>query len=70
MFIVTKENEDGSFDSVGMNNRRLVDLKTAGGVLRRLYRHGFIKPGNRIRVEAFRRTYDEYPYHTLTTRLP
>jgi len=49
--IVTKKNADGSFDNVGMNNRRSMDLKTERGVMNRCVRTGFAKAGDTLRME-------------------
>ena len=50
--IVTRQNRDGSFDEVGMNNRALYsDLRTVGGVTRRARKRW---PAGALRLEVFR----------------
>ena len=51
-YIVTKQNKDGSFDEVGMNNRTIIDgLSTYG----RTFRHRINPFGNGkvVRVEVY-----------------
>lgn len=51
--IATRQNDAGTFDKVGMNNRWLItDLKTERGVVNRIKRTGWAK-GRAIRLEFF-----------------
>jgi len=49
--VVTRENADGTFDEVGMNNRRLLPLKTERGVINRLHK---MKWTSRTETRKFR----------------
>lgn len=65
-YIVTKQNKDGSFDEVGMNNRTVVDGLTTYG---RTFRYR-IKPfgnGRVCRVEVFCGTIYGKPIETFVT---
>ena len=50
-YLVTRQNNDGSFDEVGMTNRTIyVDLKTVKGAARRARK---LWPNAGLRIEEF-----------------
>jgi len=65
LVIVTKMNQDGTFDDVGMNNRRPMALKTEAGIFARCIRTKFCGGGDKIRMEWFYTSQHEKP-HSVT----
>ena len=51
--IVTQRREDGSYDEVGTNNRRIVDGKSLSGMHRRMKHWTWMRPGAPYRMEIF-----------------
>jgi len=62
--IVTKQRDDGSYDLVGMANRRPMALKTERGILARCLRTGFCNGDDKIRMEWFYTAKHKKPYST------
>lgn len=64
--LVTRARPDGTFDEVGMLNRRPFELKTERGIINRCLRVKFInaRRGGKIRMEWFHHLRDKKPFST------
>ena len=51
--IVTKRNEDKSYDDVGVNNRKIFNLRTLRGIVNRCRNTKFATDGDKIRIQWF-----------------
>ena len=70
--IVTRQNSDGTFDEVGMNNRQVLKLKTERGIVNRLKKFNWTRRNRdtKFRLEWFHCSIGGDPHSTTFVVIP